>query len=59
MDPNELRSEAERARRLADGVGSIKIAEGLRQLAEQLELEALDAERAEMVASQQANQGGA
>lgn len=32
-------------------MGSIKIAEGLRRLAEQLELEAADAERNETIAS--------
>jgi len=49
--PSELRSEAERARRLAARVGSAKIADGLCQLAEQLESEAADAERSETCAS--------
>lgn len=56
---DNLRSEANRARRLADGVGSMKIAEGLRRLAEQLELEAADAERNETIASSRVIQGDA
>lgn len=53
---DDLRSEAVRARRLADGVGDIKLAEGLRRLAEQLELEAADAELNETIASSHVSQ---